>query len=195
MAGGLLALAHHHPAAAAALGARPPQGAPPPAPPPPLSIAVLVASEVPAGAGVSSSAALEVASMTALAAALHLEVPPRRIALLCQQVGARGRPLGCIPPCHQVSMGIRAAQQAGDHHVNNDEHQWLCIALTLFVRHVTVTTDTQHQSPEIRRIGALRSPARLLAHQLINRLPCRLGDFLCLPSSGSSPSVPEVMPM
>ncbi len=38
------------------------------------------------GSGVSSSAAVEVAAMTAFAAALRLDVPPRRLALLCQMV-------------------------------------------------------------------------------------------------------------
>lgn len=50
------------------------------------SLAVLVASDVPPGSGVSSSAALEVAAMTAFAAALRIDVPPKQLALLCQQV-------------------------------------------------------------------------------------------------------------
>ena len=47
---------------------------------------VLVQSAVPEGKGVSSSAALEAAVMQALAAAAGLDVPPRDMALLCQQV-------------------------------------------------------------------------------------------------------------
>ena len=47
---------------------------------------VLVTSEVPEGAGVSSSAALEVSVMSALAGALECEVPARERALLCQRV-------------------------------------------------------------------------------------------------------------
>ncbi len=43
-------------------------------------------SEVPAGKGVSSSAALEVASMQAVAGLFHLELDGREIALLCQRV-------------------------------------------------------------------------------------------------------------
>jgi L-arabinokinase len=47
---------------------------------------VLVSSRVPPGKGVSSSAALEVASMSAAAAAFHLDLEPRELALLCQRV-------------------------------------------------------------------------------------------------------------
>jgi L-arabinokinase len=45
-----------------------------------------VASDVPEGKGVSSSAALEVAVMTAIAAAFDIVLPPREIAILCQKV-------------------------------------------------------------------------------------------------------------
>jgi L-arabinokinase len=47
---------------------------------------ILISSEVPAGKGVSSSAALEVAAMTAIAAAYKLELPAPEIATLCQKV-------------------------------------------------------------------------------------------------------------
>ncbi|HWC76469.1 MAG TPA: GHMP kinase [Blastocatellia bacterium] len=47
---------------------------------------ILVASSVPEGKGVSSSAALEVASMEAVAAAFDIQVQPREMALLCQKV-------------------------------------------------------------------------------------------------------------
>ncbi|KAI4316185.1 hypothetical protein L6164_024189 [Bauhinia variegata] len=50
------------------------------------SISLLVSSAVPEGKGVSSSAALEVASMSALAAAHGLNISPRDLALLCQKV-------------------------------------------------------------------------------------------------------------
>lgn len=45
-----------------------------------------VSSGVPEGKGVSSSAAIEVASMTAVAAAHGLNIDPRHLALLCQKV-------------------------------------------------------------------------------------------------------------
>lgn len=50
------------------------------------SISMLVSSGVPEGKGVSSSAAVEVASMSAVAAAHGLTIAPRDLALLCQKV-------------------------------------------------------------------------------------------------------------
>ena len=47
---------------------------------------ILIASRVPAGKGVSSSAALEVAVMQAICAAFAIEIEPRDLALLCQKV-------------------------------------------------------------------------------------------------------------
>jgi L-arabinokinase len=47
---------------------------------------ILVASDVPEGKGVSSSAALEVATMQALAVAYGVELSPRELAFLCQKV-------------------------------------------------------------------------------------------------------------
>jgi L-arabinokinase len=47
---------------------------------------ILIASDVPAGKGVSSSAALEVAVLTVIAAAFRVALEPRDTALLCQKV-------------------------------------------------------------------------------------------------------------
>lgn len=47
---------------------------------------LLISSRVPEGKGVSSSAALEVATMSAVAAAFNIEIGPREIALLCQRL-------------------------------------------------------------------------------------------------------------
>ena len=47
---------------------------------------LFIASNVPEGKGVSSSAALEVATMSAVCAAFGIEVGPRDLALLCQRV-------------------------------------------------------------------------------------------------------------
>ncbi|KAG1332002.1 L-arabinokinase [Cocos nucifera] len=49
------------------------------------SICILVSSAVPEGKGVSSSAAVEVATMSAIAAAHGLNIDPRDLALLCQK--------------------------------------------------------------------------------------------------------------
>ncbi|XP_059634505.1 L-arabinokinase-like [Cornus florida] len=50
------------------------------------SISILVSSAVPEGKGVSSSAAIEVATMSAIASAHGLNIAPRDLALLCQKV-------------------------------------------------------------------------------------------------------------
>jgi L-arabinokinase len=47
---------------------------------------ILIRSEVPEGKGVSSSAALEVATMQAVAAAYQIDLAPRELAFLCQKV-------------------------------------------------------------------------------------------------------------
>lgn len=47
---------------------------------------ILIASSVPEGKGVSSSAAIEVATMQAVAAAYRLSLDPRELAILCQKV-------------------------------------------------------------------------------------------------------------
>ena len=47
---------------------------------------ILISSEVPEGKGVSSSAALEVAAMTAIAAAYNIRISPQEIAFLSQRV-------------------------------------------------------------------------------------------------------------
>jgi L-arabinokinase len=59
---------------------------------------ILIASNVPEGKGVSSSAALEVAAMSALAAAFGIEIAPRDLALLCQKVEneVAGAPCGVM---------------------------------------------------------------------------------------------------
>ncbi|MFI5184268.1 MAG: galactokinase [Vicinamibacteria bacterium] len=63
-------------------------------------VRLLIASRVPEGKGVSSSAAMEVATMQALAAALRLAVPPREMALLCQRAEnlVAGAPCGVMDP-------------------------------------------------------------------------------------------------
>jgi galactokinase len=49
-------------------------------------VRLLIWSRVPEGKGVSSSAALEVGTMSAVAAGFGLEISPRELALLCQRV-------------------------------------------------------------------------------------------------------------
>ena len=59
---------------------------------------ILIHSDVPEGKGVSSSAALEVASMQAVLAAYQIECHPREVALLCQRVenSVVGAPCGVM---------------------------------------------------------------------------------------------------
>jgi galactokinase len=59
---------------------------------------IVVASRVPEGKGVSSSAAVETATMQAVAAAAGVEVPPRDLALLCQKAEnlVAGAPCGVM---------------------------------------------------------------------------------------------------
>ena len=59
---------------------------------------LLIASEVPVGKGVSSSAAIEVATMQSVCFAYNIELDARRIALLCQKVENRivGAPCGVM---------------------------------------------------------------------------------------------------
>ncbi len=61
-------------------------------------VRLLIRSEVPEGKGVSSSAALEVATMQAIAAAEAIELSPRELAFLCQKVEnlVAGAPCGVM---------------------------------------------------------------------------------------------------
>ena len=64
-------------------------------------LSFLIHSAVPEGKGVSSSAALEVSTMAALAAALDIKLPGRRLAQLCQKVGVPPVPDLDAVECHQ----------------------------------------------------------------------------------------------
>ncbi len=65
---------------------------------PPAGLRMLLASDVPAGAGVASSAAIEVAAMRALASAAGVSLEGERLAALCQEVENRiaGAPCGIM---------------------------------------------------------------------------------------------------
>lgn len=71
---------------------------------------LLISSRVPEGKGVSSSAALEVATMSAVAAAFDIHLAPREIALLCQRVEnlVVGAPCGVMD---QMSVTCGEANQ------------------------------------------------------------------------------------
>ena len=72
-------------------------------------IAMLVSSEVPEGKGVSSSAAIEVAAMSALASAHGVVLEGRELALLCQKV----ENLVVGAPCGVMDQMASALGQAG----------------------------------------------------------------------------------
>jgi L-arabinokinase len=71
---------------------------------------LMIASEVPAGKGVSSSAALEVAVMGALCAVYHIEIDGRELALLCQKV----ENLVVGAPCGIMDQMTSACGQSGE---------------------------------------------------------------------------------
>jgi L-arabinokinase len=70
---------------------------------------ILVRSEVPEGKGVSSSAALEVATMQAVAAAYGIKVGARELAFLCQRV----ENLVARAPCGVMDQMTSALGEAG----------------------------------------------------------------------------------
>lgn len=71
---------------------------------------ILIDSKVPEGKGVSSSAAIEVATMNAIAAAFEIKIEKRELALLCQKVEnlVVGAPCGIMD---QMSSACGAANQ------------------------------------------------------------------------------------
>lgn len=95
---------------------------------------VLISSRVPEGKGVSSSAALEVATMSAVAAAFGIEVSPRELGLLCQQVEnlVVGAPCGvmdqmaaaCGEANHLLSLICQPAELQGSIRLPEDVAVW-----------------------------------------------------------------------
>ncbi len=71
---------------------------------------LLISSEVPEGKGVSSSAAIEVATMQALAAAVDLMLEPRELAMLCQK--AENLVVGA--PCGVMDQMASACGKKGE---------------------------------------------------------------------------------
>lgn len=71
---------------------------------------ILIDSKVPEGKGVSSSAAIEVATMNAIRAAFEIKIAPRELAILCQKVENLivGAPCGIMD---QMSSALGEANQ------------------------------------------------------------------------------------
>lgn len=95
---------------------------------------LLISSRVPEGKGVSSSAALEVATMSAVAAAFDIKIGPRELALLCQQVEnlVVGAPCGvmdqmtaaCGEANHLLSLICQPAELKGSIKLPEDLAVW-----------------------------------------------------------------------
>ena len=95
---------------------------------------LLISSRVPEGKGVSSSAALEVATMSAVAAAFNIKIGPRELALLCQQVEnlVVGAPCGvmdqmtaaCGEANHLLSLICQPAELQGSIKLPEDLAVW-----------------------------------------------------------------------
>jgi len=95
---------------------------------------LLISSRVPEGKGVSSSAAIEVATMTAVAAAFDIKIGPRELALLCQQVEnlVVGAPCGvmdqmtaaCGEANHLLSLICQPAELQGSIKLPEDLAVW-----------------------------------------------------------------------
>jgi galactokinase len=77
---------------------------------PSSGLRLLIRSDVPEGKGVSSSAALEVAAMHAMACAYGIGLDPRDLALLCQQV----ENLVVGAPCGVMDQMTSACGRAGE---------------------------------------------------------------------------------
>lgn len=73
-------------------------------------LSLLINSEVPDGKGVSSSAALEVASMSAIASAYGIKLQPSHLASLCQKVGH--------PTTHNPLLPLEHVSKSGNLHVD-----------------------------------------------------------------------------
>ena len=95
---------------------------------------LLISSRVPEGKGVSSSAAIEVATMSAVAAAFDIDVGPRELALLCQKVEnlVVGAPCGvmdqmtaaCGEANHLLSLVCQPAELQGAIKLPEDLTVW-----------------------------------------------------------------------
>ena len=95
---------------------------------------LLISSRVPEGKGVSSSAALEVATMSAVAAAFDINIGAREVALLCQRVEnlVVGAPCGvmdqmtaaCGVANHLLSLICQPAELQGSIKLPNDLAVW-----------------------------------------------------------------------
>jgi L-arabinokinase len=141
----------------------------------PTGADVLVESEIPEGKGVSSSAAIEAATMEAVVAAWQIGIEPRLRAIRCQQVENRivGAPCGVMDQMASIcgeagalmSLLCQPAEFQGSVPLPRHLHLW---GIDSGIRHAVTGAD----------YGAVRVGAfmgyRIIAE--LARLPVRAGD-------------------
>lgn len=131
---------------------------------------IAVRSDVPLGAGVSSSAALEVAAVMALNAAYGLDIPGLRLAALCQMVENRvvGAPCGIMDQVTSAlgEEGALLALRCQPHELEGT------VALPEGIRVVGLDTRVKHSVGGSRytdtRIGAFMGE-RIVSHAMMDR--------------------------
>jgi L-arabinokinase len=137
---------------------------------------LLIASRVPQGKGVSSSAALEVAVMQAVAAAFEIAVEPRELALLCQKVEnlVAGAPCGvmdqmtsvCGQADHLLSLLCQPAELQGSIPIPEEIALW---GLDSGVRHAVTGAD--YGSVRVGAFMGYRMIAELAGLSVIENAP------------------------
>lgn len=142
----------------------------------PPGIRILLSSDVPAGAGVASSAAIEVATMTALTSALGVTLEGEQLAALCQEVENHiaGAPCGIMDQMtaalgkenHLLKLRCDPATVLGH------------VAIPAGVRFFGINSGVKHSVGGTRytraRVGAFMAVAILREHGV--NLP---GGYLC----------------
>ncbi|MFZ4749478.1 MAG: galactokinase [Phycisphaerales bacterium] len=148
---------------------------------PPVSVAV--ASDVPVGAGLSSSAALEVAVARAALALTGVAMPPRDIALLCQ----RAEHVHAGTPCGIMDQWCVAHAARGEAILLDCATlSWRAVALPRGLAIEIVDSGVRHALRDggyASRRADVEEAARLLGVRLLAELPpARRGEIDLLPA-------------
>ena len=135
---------------------------------PPIGMTGTIASDLPAGAGLSSSAALEVAVALALCAAADFELEPLELAVLCQRAELRavGVPCGILD---QAACVLGARERAILLDCDTLEHRLIRVPANVALlivdsgvaRSLENTAYAERRSElerALRLVGAVRSP-------------------------------------
>lgn len=142
---------------------------------------ILICSSVPQGKGVSSSAALEVAVMQAVAAAFEVAIEPREMALLCQKVEnlVAGAPCGvmdqvtavCGQAGHLLSLLCQPAELRGEIPIPEEIAFW---GLDSGVRHAVTGAD--YGSVRVGAFMGYRIIADLAGFKVAGGAPAQIDD-------------------